>query len=123
MSKRNYRGEVGRTLGRALKGNLIYQGRGLWCVESMGTDSLAAVMLSALAHRGGTGDSENIVRLCRTRKFWHANASQREATLAAYFPMDQYFGPYTAENLPSRYLRTYLPVEGAWGREIWIRRG
>jgi len=56
MSKRNYRGLIGKTLGPQLKGGLIYQGKSLWSVESMGTDSLATVMLSAIAHRGMIND-------------------------------------------------------------------
>lgn len=115
-SKRSYRGEMGRTLGAGLGGNLIYQGRSLWAVESMGTDSLATVMLSMIAHRGGEGDSEAIARLCGTPKFWTASAAQREATLCRHFDMDRLFGPFTPQTLPSRYLRTYCAVERMWGR-------
>lgn len=121
MSKRNYRGEIGKLLGAELKGNLIYQGAGLWSVESMGTDSLSTVMLSALAHRGGTEDTENIRRLCRTKQFWSASSAHKEATLTRYFPMDRLFEAYTPETLPSRYLRTYRPVEHAWGRDFGRR--
>ena len=122
MSKRNYRGLIGGKLGAGLKGNLIYQGKNLWAVESMGTDSLSTVMLSAIAHRGGREDSENIGRLCGTKKFWSASASVREKTLERYFDMDRLFGPFTPETLPSRYLRTYLPVERGWGRTTLERR-
>lgn len=122
MSKRNYRGLIGGKLGAGLKGNLIYQGKNLWAVESMGTDSLSTVMLSAIAHRGSREDSENIGRLCATKKFWSASASVREKTLERYFDMDRLFGPFTPETLPSRYLRTYLPVERGWGRTT-LERG
>ncbi|HOQ63328.1 MAG TPA: hypothetical protein PKZ39_05105, partial [Clostridia bacterium] len=114
MSKRNYRGEVGRILGKGLKGNLIYQGKSVWSVESMGTESLSTVMLSAIAHRGSVDDSENILKLCNTKKFWSASSAIKEATLSKYFDMDALFGEYTTQTLPNRYLRTYLPVEGAW---------
>ena len=116
MSKRNYRGLIGGKLGAGLKGNLIYQGKNLWAVESMGTDSLSTVMLSAIAHRGSREDSENIGRLCATKKFWSASASVREKTLERYFDMDKLFGPFTPETLPSRYLRTYAKVEKMWGK-------
>ena len=122
MSKRNYHGLIGDKLGAGLKGNLIYQGKNLWAVESMGTDSLSTVMLSAIAHRGSREDSENIGRLCATKKFWSASASVREKTLERYFDMDRLFGPFTPETLPSRYLRTYLPVERGWGRTTLERR-
>lgn len=115
MSKRNYRGAIGRILGKGLKGNIIYQGDSLWAVESMGTDSLSTVMLSAIAHRGKKDDCENINRLCNTKKFWNAPAAQKQATLEKYFDLDYLFGAFTAKNLPSRYLRTYAQVEKAWG--------
>lgn len=119
MSKRSYRGEVGRQLGRGLRGGLIYQGRRLWSVESMGTDSLATVMLSALAHRGEAQDAENIRRLCRSKAFWRAGAAVREATLERYFNMDRLFGAFAPEELPSRYLHTYCQVERTWSRRPW----
>ncbi len=126
MSKRNYRGLIGSTLGEGLKGGLIYQGASLWSVESMGTDSLATVMLSALAHRGAIEDCENIARLCATKRFWRASSAVKEATLAKYFNMDKLFGSFDAETLPSRYLRTYAKVEKMWGKsplEIQYREG
>ena len=116
MSKRNYRGLIGSKLGNGLKGNLIYQGKNLWAVESMGTDSLSTVMLSAIAHRGSVADAENIAKLCATKKFWSASSAVKELTLEKYFDMDKLFGAFTPETLPSRYLRTYLPVEKGWGR-------
>lgn len=119
MSKRNYRGEIGRILGKGLKGNLIYQGRNIWSVESMGTDSLSTVMLSAIAHRGKREDAENIAKLCTNKKFWSANSAVKEATLERYFDMDYLFGEFTADTLPSRYLHTYCHVEKTWRRPAW----
>lgn len=116
MSKRNYRGEMSRILGAGLKGGLIYQGKSLWSVESMGTDSLPTVMLSAIAHRGSELDSENIAKLCATKKFWGASAAVKEATLTKYFDVDGLFDAFTPEKLPSRYLRTYEKVEKMWGK-------
>lgn len=123
MSKRNYRGAFGRILGAGLKGNLIYQGKSLWAVESMGTDSPQAIMLDAIAHRGHTHDSENIMKLCASPKFWSASAATKEATLCKYFNMDYLFGAFTAETLPSRYLRTYAGVERMWGKTALERGG
>lgn len=124
-SKKNYRGLIGSTLGKDLKGGLIYQGKSLWSVESMGTDSLSSVMLSMIAHRGSREDSENISKLCASKKFWSATSAIKEATLTRYFDMDKLFGAYTAETLPSRYLRTYCKIEKMWGKtplEIEYRR-
>lgn len=114
LSYRNYRGQIGKALGPQLKGNLIYQGRSLWAVESMGTESLSTVFLSAIAHRGAESDTENIIRLCRTRKFWSAPSPVRLATLEKYFDASRLFGAFTADTLPSRYLRTYAKVEKMW---------
>ena len=73
-------------------------------------------MLSAIAHRGSVADAENIAKLCATKKFWSASSAVKELTLEKYFDMDKLFGAFTPETLPSRYLRTYLPVEKGWGR-------
>lgn len=116
MSKRSYRGRIGEILGPQLKGNLIYQGKSLWAVESMGTDSLPTVMLSAIAHRGSVRDCENIAKLCTAKKFWTASSGVKEATLCKYFDMDLLFGAFAPETLPSRYLRTYAQVEKLWGK-------
>lgn len=117
MAKRNFRGEISRTIGNGLKGNLIYQGKSLWSVESSGTEGLPTVMLSALAHRGSENDSENIERLCRAPKFWRASNAEKEAVLAKLFDMDKLFGSFTPADLPSRYLRTYEQVERLWTRK------
>lgn len=118
MSYRNYRGELGRILGPELRGNLIYQGRSLWAVESMGTESLPTVILSAIAHRGSAHDTESIIRVARARKFWSAPMAVRIATLEKYFDVGSLFGAFTAETLPSRYLRTYAKVEKMWPHEV-----
>lgn len=114
MSYRNYRGELGRVLGAGLRGNLIYQGRSLWSVESMGTESLPTVILSAIAHRGQESDTESIIRVSRARKFWSSSMAVRVATLERYFDVGTLFGEFTAKTLPSRYLRTYATVEKLW---------
>lgn len=115
-SKKNYRGKIGGTLGKELKGGLIYQGNVMWSVESMGTDSLPTEMLSMLAHRGSEADSENIAKLCVTKKFWSASSAVKEATLTKYFDMDYIFSQFEADTLPSRYLRTYCGVDKMWGK-------
>ncbi len=119
MSKKEYRGEVAKTLGPHLKGNLIFQGNSLWCVEGLGTDSLPTVELSAIVHRGSERDTENIIRLCKTKAFWGAKSGVRAATLEKYFDMDYLFGEFTPETLPSRYLRTYCAVEKMWENPPW----
>lgn len=119
MSLRDYRGRVGAVLGKGLKGNLIYQGRSLWSVEGMGTDSLPTVMLSAIVHRGGREDADNVARIARSKAFWSAKSEVRALTLSRYFDLDRLFGEYTPQTLPSRYLRTYCRVEDTWARPAW----
>lgn len=119
MSYRNYRGEFGRILGKGLKGNIIYQGRTLWAVESMGTDSLSTVILSAIAHRGDARDTENIIKISTNKKFWAASSPVKQATLEKYFDVGRLFKAYTPEELPSKYLRTYAKVERMWTKQ-WI---
>lgn len=119
MSLKNYRGQIGATLGKGLKGNIIYQGSHIWSVESMATESLSTVILSAIAHRGSASDTENIERISKSKKFWGANSATKEMILSKLFDVDTLFGEYTAETLPSRYLRTYAAVEKCWNKPPW----
>lgn len=122
MSYRNYRGELGCVLGAGLKGNLIYQGRSLWSVESMGTESLPTVILSAICHRGTESDTESVIRIARSRKFWSAPMAVKIATLEKYFDVGTLFGRFTSQTLPSRYLRTYAKVEKLWDKPFGAER-
>ena len=103
-------------LGKGLRGNLIYQGRSLWSVESMGTESLPTVILSAICHRATEQDTESIIRIARSRKFRAASSAVKQATLERYFDVETLFGRFTPETLPSRYLRSYARVEKLWGK-------
>lgn len=117
MSLRNYRGEIARVLGGGrYKGNIFYQGRAAWCVESMGTESLSTVALSAIVWRGTEADADNIVKLSRARKFWSAPGPVRVATLEKYFDLPRLFGAFTPETLPTRNIGTYCAVEKMWCR-------
>ena len=114
MTYRNYRGAIAKTLGRGLKGNIFYQGRALWAVEGMGTESLSTVIQSAIVWRGTEDDSENILRVARSKRFANASSLIKQATLERYFDVKGLFGAYTKETLPTRYLRTYAAVEKMW---------
>ena len=105
MSLKNYRGMISEVLGKGLAGNRIFAGNQMWSVESMGTEGLSTVMLSAIVHRGSEADTENIAKLCSNTKFWNASSKVKEATLSKYFNIDLLFGEFTANTLPSRYLR------------------
>lgn len=119
MSLKNYRGLISDTLGKELKGNIIYQGKSIWSVISSGTEGLSTVMLSAIAHRGSENDSENIDKICLSSKFWNQSGAIKEQLLSKLFDMDTLFGEFTSQTLPSRYLRTYCKVEKFWEKPFW----
>lgn len=112
----NYRGLISKTLAPKLEGNIIFQGKNVWAVESMGTVSLPTIILETIASRGEEHDTENILKVCCSSRFWSASTEIKQKTLEKHFDVKKLFGAFTAENLPSRYLRTYLPIEKAWGK-------
>lgn len=115
MSYINYRGRIARELGRGqYKGNIFYQGNAMWAVESMGTESLASVIQSAIIWRGTEKDADSIVRIAQSSKFANATAYVKQATLEHYFDVDALFGAFTAETLPTRNIRTYCRPEKMW---------
>jgi len=114
MSYRDYRGEFGRVLGKTDKKSILYQGKNMWACDSMYTESLPTVALSAIAHCGTENDTENIIRLCKTPKFWRGNSQIKKITLEKYFDVKTLFGSFTSSTLPTRYLRTYAHIEKYW---------
>ena len=111
MSYKNYRGEIGRRLGVGLKGNIFYQGNAMWAVESMATDSLSSVMLSAIVWRGTEVDYCNMLKIAQSKKFWSSSSMVKQKTLEAYFNMPEYFRELSYDELPTRYLGSYFDVE------------
>lgn len=116
MSYENYRGKIGETLGRGLKGNIIFQGRAIWSVESMGTDSLPTVAQSAIVWRGTEADADAFCRIAASRKYWAASSAARIATIEKHFDTAKLFSALPPEDLPTRYLRTYCKVEKMYGK-------
>jgi hypothetical protein len=115
MSYKNYRGKVAKVLGQGkYKGNIFYQGNAMWAVESMGTESLPTVIQSAIVWRGTEADTDNFVKVAKSKKFRSASAAVKQATLEKYFDVDTLFREFTPETLPTRYLRTYCEVEKMW---------
>jgi len=114
MSYKNYRGQIAKTLGPKLKGNIFYQGNAMWAVESMATESLATVAQSAIVWRGTELDGDNFLRIAQSKRFSTAASAVKQATLEKYFDMDRLFGAFTPKDLTTRYLRTYCAVEKRW---------
>ena len=122
MSHVNYRGRVCRYL-RSEKhvGQLFYEGRNLWAVESLGTESLATHILDALALRGVEGDAEAVARFACSRRFWTASVARRVAMLERYLDVARLFRGYTWRDLPTRYLRSYTAPEKTARRRAGTR--
>ena len=118
MSYRNYRGEIARILGRGkYKGNIFYQGKAMWCVESMATESLSTVFKSAIIWRGTEDDQRSIELICRNlKKFEAACGEVKKKTLEKYFGAERMFARMTPSELPTRNIGTYCAVEKMWNR-------
>jgi len=111
MSYCNYRGAIARSLKlEGMPGNVFFQGNQFWAVESMGTDSLATVIQSAIILRGLEYDTEGIQALARTKKYWAASVASRVATLEQWFDCASLFKEYEWNQLPTRYLHSHANV-------------
>jgi len=114
MSYRNYRGEIARSLrrmGYAKQRNelsVFYDGKGMWAIETMGTDSLVSAILDAMVLRGTEADADIVAKIATTPKFWAGNCAAKIASLEKHIDVSRFFGEYTWETLPTRYLRTYI---------------
>lgn len=118
MKYKNFRGRIAKVLGGGRYPNKIfYKGNAFWAVESIATDSLAKVIQSAIVWRGTEQDTENIVKIARSRKFAGASSIVKQATLERYFDVQKLFGPFTAETLPTRNIHTFCAVERMWPHE------
>ncbi|MDD2666892.1 MAG: hypothetical protein PHQ37_07935 [Methanocellales archaeon] len=116
MSYRNYRGVIARKLrDKPMRGNLFFQGNRFWAVESMGTDSLASHIQSAIVLRGKEADIDGIKAVARTKKYWGASSAQKVATLEQRFDCAALFREYRWDELPTRYLHSYARVEDYTG--------
>jgi radical SAM superfamily enzyme YgiQ (UPF0313 family) len=126
-SYKNYRQEISKYLGPKYKGNIFYKNNVLWAVESMGTESLSTVIESMIMHRGTEKDTENVIKLCKSSKYWNSSAYIKQKTLEKYFNIDKLFKAYTADTLPNRYIKTYAKIEKMWEVQTWqnqnIRNG
>ncbi len=94
-----------------MPGNVFFQGNKFWAVEGLGTDCLARVIQSAIILRGEEADAESIVRVATSRKFQSASAYEMRKTLEGLFDVEKLFGAYMPETLPTRYLKSYIPIK------------
>lgn len=110
MKYEDIRGKIAQRLG-ANGNSVFHKGNSYFAVESMGTDTLAAVILSNVVWRGTERDTETIRKLCATKRFWSASARQKQATLEKHFNVADLFRKYDPDDLPTRYLRTYISLK------------
>jgi hypothetical protein len=110
MSKRDFRKQsISKFLKKpTMPGNVFFQGKSIWAVEWMGTDSLSGVMVDAIALRGTEEDIDNVGKISRTKKFWSASAKSKKATIENCFDVDALFSEYALEKYPVRYLESYV---------------
>jgi len=114
MSYRDYRGKIARLLRdkpyqqkwTTYRGNLVR------LTETTGTESLPTVALWALAIRGTEQDAEVMRLLSTSSRFQRASGKVRLATIEKYVDVDRIFGEYSWDNLPTRYLESYVPQAG-----------
>lgn len=111
MSYKNYRKLFANTIGQKYRGNIFFQGNGIWAVESMATESLPTVIQSAIVWRGTEADSDNFVKVALSKKFATANTAIKQATLEKYFDVARLFGRFSLNDLPTRYLKTYADYQ------------
>ena len=112
MSLKEYRKEYSKKMKQpGMKGNIFYQGKSFWAVESMGTDSLSTVILSAICLRGTEQDTENIKKIARTKKFWTLNSINKKQVLKHFFDVERLFEKFMWDELPTKYLKTYTKLD------------
>lgn len=123
MRFENYRGAVAATLGGGrYRGNIFYRGNACWCVESMGTESLPTVAMSAIVWRGTESDARSFSIVAdNLKKFSGASAAVKLKTLMKMFPLERLFARHSPEELPTRNILTYCAVERMWNRSHFGR--
>jgi hypothetical protein len=86
----------------------IYAGQQVDFNVSWGTESLPTIALWMLAFRGIETDSDIVVQLATDPKFKRLNTSQKLNYIESLVDIDRLFGWYTWDNLPTRYLTSYI---------------
>lgn len=75
------------------------------------TVTLPTVTLWHLAARGVESDAEIIRKIATSAKYAKADTDTRRATLERFVDIDRIFGIYTWDDLPTRFLETYIPYK------------
>lgn len=111
----NYRGKIQKTIrnytGKIGDNSVFYNGKNLFALETMGTESLATVFLDMIALRGELGDAENYRKVSCSPKFVRADTKTKIITLEKYFNAAKLFGWYTPEELPTRCIQSHAKID------------
>lgn len=110
MPRRDYRGALAKSLGPELEGFRIYDGRGLFVTDSQTVEGQATVSENAIMLRAIEEDTDKIAAWARTKSYDGLPTSKKQATLEQHFDLDRMHRAYTAEDLPTRYLRTHREI-------------
>jgi len=79
---------------------------------SFSTQSLATTTLWLLMLRGIEDDIDNVQRLSTSKKFLRSSSKIKQLTLEKYLDIDRLFREYSWDDIPTRYLNTYIPNSG-----------
>ena len=107
---KNHRGAIAKALkSPKMPGNVYFQGENLWAVESMGTESLSSIILELAIIRGVEDDTDPIRKIATSKRYWNANAKDKQATAESVLDVGRLFSEYSLDDLPARYLESYIP--------------
>lgn len=90
----------------------LFDGKTFRLLVMPSVESIATVTLVMLINRGIESDIEIIEQISRNKTFWNASARRKRVTLEKYLDIDRIFRGYTWEDLPTRYLASYVPNSG-----------
>ena len=125
MTTTDFRGRIGRLVGSKLRnlrrGHSIVETDNFWVNEGW-TNSLSSHYLWVLLVRGIEEDTDVVRMISSSKQFQRADSLTRLATLEKYLDIDRLVREYTWEDLPTRYLQTYLPNEGLARLSDWRAR-
>jgi len=110
----NFRKNISKKLrkhtGHMSGNSVFYNGKNIFGLETMGTESLSTVIIDMIVIRGTEQDGELFKKLATTKKFNSLNTNGKVKTLEKYFDINKLFGKYEHGTLPTEYLETYVDV-------------
>lgn len=110
----NFRKNISKKLrkhtGYMSDNSVFYNGKNIFGLETMGTESLSTVIIDMVVLRGTENDGEIFKKLSQTKKFMSLDTTGKIKTLERYFDVNKLFGKYEPGTLPTEYLSTYVDI-------------